>query len=111
MLFKWEFEKVGRRHSTSGGAFRNPLEGVGMSREAKLAREAIQNSCDAAASQDHAVKVIFWKSSLIGEAKAQFAEALLLDQLLEGRASDLHLSKLSALRSLHIAVLHLTLKG
>lgn len=68
----------------SGAAFRNPLTGTGHNLEELIAREAIQNSSDAAAYSNGALSVDFWFRTVPGGAKARLVEAMRL------RSSSLH---------------------
>lgn len=73
---KWIFEPVGPMGGATGNAFVNVLQAAGITPEAELAREAIQNSCDAAKGNDRRVRVVFRLATLEGDAKKQFFEAL-----------------------------------
>lgn len=78
---KWIFEKPQRMGGATGGAYANTLQNTGGFEE-ELAREAIQNSCDAAAdAQMPKVEVVFRLQKLTpGEAK-KFAEQLQLSAI------------------------------
>jgi hypothetical protein len=69
-MSKWFFEKVPPTGGATAGAFRNTLAGVGIDLAHLVAREAIQNSVDAASS-DAAVRVVINSRTLEGnELKA-----------------------------------------
>lgn len=72
---EWVFEKTSLMGGITGTAFTNTLLGSGIPPEALLARESIQNSCDAK-SKDGAekVKVVFRRVTLTGEQKKRFVE-------------------------------------
>jgi len=76
---KWIFEPVGPMGGATGNAYVNTLQGAGMSPLAELAREAIQNSCDAC-SGDQRVSVTFRIERLEEDEKQNFLEALELDR-------------------------------
>ena len=70
----WHFEKSPEMGGASGEAFANPLLGSG-SIESLVAREALQNSCDAQADPDIKVAVSFRLTRLRGAAKQGFLDA------------------------------------
>ena len=76
---EWYFEPVGPMGGATGNAFANVLEAAGIDPEAKLAREAIQNSCDAGMAERR-VRVVFRIVTLKGDDKQRFIEALSLAQ-------------------------------
>jgi hypothetical protein len=65
----------------TGNAFVNVLQAAGIIPEAELAREAIQNSCDAAKDEQRRVRVVFRIVTLESDSKERFLEEL---ALLEG---------------------------
>lgn len=77
---RWYFEPVGPMGGATGGAFRNVLQGSGLPAEVELAREAIQNSCDAAAGEQP-VRVVFRIEELDQQRAQQFVQDLQLDAL------------------------------
>lgn len=96
----WLFNAADFKSSAMGGAFRNPLEGSGDTREAKLAREAIQNSCDAG-NTDEAVKVVFRRLQIVGDNKAALIEQLQMDGKIADRIKELRLPQDSSLLHIH----------
>ena len=76
---RWIFEPVGPMGGATGTAFRNTLQGTGKSGEEQLAREAIQNSCDAA-DPEKKVRVVFRCESLDSEPARAFSDALQLEE-------------------------------
>lgn len=105
----WRFERVGPMGGATGGAYRNALDATGITREARLAREAIQNSCDASADSDDAVKVVFRKIELVGESKSNFATAFLLRDAFLSRIDSLRLSETATLKLVQDANIPLSL--
>jgi hypothetical protein len=75
---QWTFEPVGPMGGATGNAFANVLQAAGIKPEDELAREAIQNSCDAARQGERRVRVVFRIVTLEGQRKEQFLEALSL---------------------------------
>lgn len=82
----WYFEEQPPLGGAPGSAYRAVLAGAaGFTAEAKLAREAIQNSCDAS-QQEHGdrsappVKIVFHKRSLKGDEKRRWVETLTLQK-------------------------------
>jgi hypothetical protein len=71
----WIFEKTPLMGGATGTAYTNPLLGRGFSSEGILAREAIQNSCDALVDRSLKVRVVFKRKKLLGESKAEFMSA------------------------------------
>jgi len=71
----WVFERTPEMGGATGGAFTNPLLGTGMEPAAVLAREAIQNSVDARAS-DGKVRVEFRRVGLNGKGKSDFVATM-----------------------------------
>lgn len=77
---EWTFEPVGPMGGATGNAFANTLQAGGMTPEAELAREAIQNSCDAAKEGERRVRVVFRLVTLDGGSKSRFLDDLSLEQ-------------------------------
>lgn len=77
---EWIFERVGPMGGATGNAFANTLQAGGMTPEAELAREAIQNSCDAAKEGERRVRVVFRILTLDGDRKNRFLADLSLHQ-------------------------------
>jgi hypothetical protein len=77
---KWIFEPVGPMGGATGNAFANVLQAAEISPEAELAREAIQNSCDAAKANEKRVRVVFRIVTLEGDSKQRFLAELCLPQ-------------------------------
>ncbi len=77
---KWSFEPVGPMGGATGNAFANVLQAAGIIPEAELAREAIQNSCDAAKEGERRVRVVFRIVTLDGDSKERFVAELSLRQ-------------------------------
>lgn len=90
----------------TGEAFVNTLHGTGMSPDAVLAREAIQNSCDAAINPaKEKVRVVFRRVLLTGKEKRKFVEQAGLAVDIVGRGRELELQSghcLSALDDLDV---------
>ncbi|HXF52066.1 MAG TPA: hypothetical protein VNM43_10325, partial [Dehalococcoidia bacterium] len=82
----------------TGGAFGNILEASGLPAEVELAREAIQNSCDASAGQ-RPVLVRFKILHLTGDEKLRFMEVLQLLDGLGSRARELSLPEPNCLEN------------
>src|SRR5271155_3888292 len=93
----WHFDPIPANGGAMGSSYRNVLATYeGLSPEAKLAREAIQNSCDASRrdrgdSEAGPVRIVFHKRSLTGEQKRKFANALELRNGPLARLPKLHL--------------------
>jgi hypothetical protein len=71
----WIYEPTPPMGGATGGAYANTISGTGMELGAVLAREAIQNSVDAADGDDIRVRVRFELRELSGAAKREFATA------------------------------------
>lgn len=82
---EWVFEPIGPMGGATGNAFVNLLQGGGISPEAQLAREAIQNSCDAAREGVRKVRVVFRIVTLEGQKKAKFLAKLGFDDRIANR--------------------------
>jgi hypothetical protein len=68
----WIYEPTPPMGGATGGAYANTISGTGMELGAVLAREAIQNSVDAADRDDTRVRVRFEARELRGAAKREF---------------------------------------
>lgn len=90
--YRWLFQKTPRMGGATGEAFVNTLHATGMSPDAVLAREAIQNSCDAANNPGkEKVRVVFRRIQLTGTQKLNFLrEAGITDDIVS-RAEQLEL--------------------
>jgi len=89
MQKNWYFEPHSPMGGATGEAFTNTLQGSGMPTESVLAREVIQNSCDAwYSASDAKVKVVFRIKSLFGDEKRIFLDSL-------GISNDFHPRKKS----------------
>ncbi|GIW91343.1 MAG: hypothetical protein KatS3mg109_1775 [Pirellulaceae bacterium] len=88
----WTFEPVGPMGGATGNAFANVLQASGIIPEAELAREAIQNSCDAAKKGESRVRVVFRILTLEGEARDRFTRALCLDDGIGARIGHVSLA-------------------
>lgn len=75
---RWWFEREAPMGGASSGAFRNPLAGVGVPPGDIFVREVVQNSVDAASSDDSKVRVRIGSKRLDGEKLSRFREALSL---------------------------------
>jgi hypothetical protein len=75
----WVFEREPPMGGASTAAWLNPLTGSELSSEEVLAREAIQNSCDAQID-DRNVLIKFSRQTLTGESAAGFIDALKLHE-------------------------------
>ncbi len=82
---EWYFEPLPLHGGASVGAYRNSLAGAGINREELLAREAVQNSADAAISQDSDVKITFRSRLFEGEEMERVLETLQLS-----RGTEIH---------------------
>ncbi|GIV03746.1 MAG: hypothetical protein KatS3mg015_2576 [Fimbriimonadales bacterium] len=91
-LAKWSFEPVGPMGGATGNAFANVLQAAGIIPEAELAREAIQNSCDAAKAGQRRVRVVFRIVTLDGDSKERFVTELSLRQGIGKRIGRVHLA-------------------
>ncbi len=89
---KWIFEPVGPMGGATGNAFVNTLQGSGLAPAAELAREAIQNSCDATKAGERKVRVVFRIENLEGEAKQRFLDNSQLAGHFSGRVRSLRVA-------------------
>lgn len=96
---EWVFEPVGPMGGATGNAFANTLQAGGMAPEAELAREAIQNSCDAAKQGERRVRVVFRIVTLNGDRKNGFLADLALGQGIGERIGSVALSSYNCLAS------------
>jgi hypothetical protein len=93
----WHFERISANGGAVGSSYRNVLATYeGLSPEAKLAREAIQNSCDASRrdrgdSEAGPVRIVFHKRSLTGDQKCKFTKVLELGNGPGARLPELRL--------------------
>jgi hypothetical protein len=103
---RWSFEPVGPMGGATGNAFANVLQGAGMIPEAELAREAIQNSCDAAKENERRVRVVFRIVTLESDSKERFLAELSLRQGIGERIGSVSVAADNCLarpsRSLHL---------
>lgn len=89
---KWYFEPVSPMGGATGSAFANALSGAKMPPEEELAREAIQNSCDAT-QQDTKTKIAFRILEMEGSDRDEFVQTLALGEGFTERQKKLKLSK------------------
>lgn len=82
---QWVFEPIGPMGGATGNAFVNVLQAGGIPPEAELAREAIQNSCDAARDGNCRVRVVFRIVILQGSDKSDLLAQLGFDSSVEAR--------------------------
>jgi hypothetical protein len=100
----WVYEPTPPMGGATGGAYANTISGTGMELGAVLAREAIQNSVDAASGDDVCVRVRFEVRELRGAAKREFVAAAGLSDM-RSRLSVLKLPPSNCLTNLeHDAV-------
>lgn len=90
MYKTWIFEKTSPMGGATGQAFNTPLQGT-LPPASILARESIQNSCDAAESKDEKVHVIFRSKKLLGGDKKEFFDTTGLSIHFSPRKSQLEL--------------------
>lgn len=81
----WYFERQGSMGGAGGEAFKSVFNGTGRDPAATLAREAVQNSVDAALEEDETVEVQFNFQQLTGDAKAKFFQNAGLNEMVERR--------------------------
>ena len=74
----WHYEKLPLNGGAPGAAYRSIFIGSGKVRAANLAREAIQNSVDAAKDSEVSVRVDFRFRRLEGSARKEFMNACAL---------------------------------
>lgn len=88
-MSNWVFERTPRMGGASGEAIINTLQATGMSPAAVLAREALQNSCDAyLKNSKEKIKVVFRSISLTGNDKENFIKTAGLNNNFLARATD-----------------------
>lgn len=97
---EWIFEPVGPMGGATGNAFANTLQGSGIAPAAELAREAIQNSCDAAKEGERRVRVVFRIVDLEADDRQRFLENLRLERSFSERLSSLRLARDNCLASI-----------
>jgi hypothetical protein len=76
----------------TGNAFANTLQAGGMAPESELAREVIQNSCDAAEEGERRVRVVFRVVTLDGDRKSRFVDDLSLPRGIGKRSASIALA-------------------
>ena len=74
---RWVFESVNPMGGARATAWRDTLEGSNLSTEARLAREAIQNSVDATL-EGRKTKILVWDKPLSGQEVTDFRRHLAL---------------------------------
>ena len=72
----WTFENKQPMGGATGQAFINTLQGNQHQSLDRLAREAIQNSCDAIESELEKVRVVFRLRKLFGKNKSDFLDIM-----------------------------------
>ena len=75
---KWLFERMNPMGGARSTAWRDTLEGLDLSIEARIAREAIQNSADATLEGEK-TEVLVWDKPLTAEEESTFRQILNLD--------------------------------
>jgi hypothetical protein len=93
----WYFEAVGPMGGATGNAYANTLQGAGRTPEEELARESIQNSCDAVQEGCSKVRVAYRIISLEGEQRDRFLEILRLREGIGNRIDDLKVPRTNCL--------------
>lgn len=93
----WHYEEAPLNGGAPGDAYKSVFNGSGMKQAAVLAREAIQNSVDAAQDPDEPVRVDFRFRRLEGAERRDFETAAGLDEML-AREPDLGLPASNILR-------------
>lgn len=81
----WYFERQGSMGGAGGEAFKSVFNGTGRDPAATLAREAVQNSVDAALEEDETVEVQFNFRQLTGDDKAKFFQSASLNEMVDRR--------------------------
>ena len=84
-MFKWNFNKIDRKGSILGTSVKESLNDSKHSGEALLAREALQNCCDAQNDPDSKIKIVIREITLTGEHKAKFINNLQIFTLKDRR--------------------------
>lgn len=77
----WQYEKTPLNGGAPGDAFKSIFNGSGKSHAETLAREAIQNSVDAATKSGSSVRVDFRFARVDGEARESIEEAAGLSEM------------------------------
>jgi hypothetical protein len=98
-MTNWIYEPTPPMGGATGGAYANTISGTGMELGAVLAREAIQNSVDAADADDTRVRVRFEARELRGVTKREFVAAAGLSDM-RSRLSVLRLPPSNCLTNL-----------
>ena len=75
---QWVFERMNPMGGSRSTAWRDTLEGLDLSIEARIAREAIQNSADATLAGEK-TEVLVWDKPLTAEEESTLREILDLD--------------------------------
>lgn len=94
---RWTFQPADPMGGATGTAFVNPLSGTVKSGEETLARESIQNSCDAGIPGEK-VRLVFRIEKLEGKERDQFVKALQLQEGIKPRLASLGLPKKNCLK-------------
>ena len=93
----WHYEEAPLNGGAPGDAYKSVFNGSGMKQAAVLAREAIQNSVDAARTPEEPVRVDFRFHRLEGAERDRFEAAAGLGEM-RAREPDLGLPAANALR-------------
>jgi hypothetical protein len=80
-LPNWVYEPTPLNGGAPGDAYKSTFNGAGKKPAAVLAREALQNSVDAASDPNATVRVEFRFKALSGDAKIKFEEAWGLEEM------------------------------
>lgn len=81
----WYFERQGSMGGAGGEAFKSVFNGTGRDPAATLAREAVQNSVDAALDENETVEVQFNFRQLTGDDKAKLFQDAGLNEMVDRR--------------------------
>lgn len=92
----WEYEKTPLNGGAPGDAFKSIFNGSGKSHAETLAREAIQNSVDAAIEPATSIRVAFRFTCVEGTDRTRFEDAARMQDM-RGRESGLGLFRDNAL--------------
>ncbi len=82
----WHYEQQPPNEGINGGAYRGVFNGSGKSHAENLAREAIQNSVDAALPGTPKVRIDFAFSKLEGDDLAEFEQVTRMDDIRERKS-------------------------
>ncbi|HER34402.1 MAG: hypothetical protein JXJ30_00830 [Halothiobacillaceae bacterium] len=93
----WHYEEAPLNGGAPGDAFKSSFNGAGKKPAAILAREAIQNSVDAALQANAPVTIDFQFKTLADGERIQFAETMALSDM-ESREPSLGLHKKNAIK-------------